>query len=355
MTELVDESSAIRKGEELDTGKLEAALRSKVPGLDGALELEQFRKGHSNLTYLLRCGDQEMVLRRAPFGSKVKGAHDMGREFKVLSKLQGYYGPAPKPIAYFEDPEIIGTPFYVMQRIRGAIFRIDCPEGLTISPELARKISLSFIQNLADLHMLDFRAAGLDELQKPGSYMERQVNGWADRYHGSQTDEISAIDEAITWLKKDIPADCGAALVHNDYKYDNIILDANDLTKIIGVLDWEMSTIGDPLADLATALSYWTNPGEDDPLSVARCFLTRAPGSMTRLELANRYAEITGRNVDNILYYYVLGTFKLAVIVQQIYYRYAKGLTQDERFAVMIEVVKLMGQRAVQTISSGRM
>lgn len=352
--DLIDKADAIRQGETLDVEKLGTALRGALPHLMGEVVVAQFRKGHSNLTYLVRVGHDEMVLRRAPFGTKVKGAHDMGREYKVLAHLQGIYAPAPKPLAFFEDAEIVGAPFYVMQRIKGVIFRANKPEELDLTPALARACAETFIQNLADLHAIDFRAAGLAELQRPGNYVERQVNGWAERYKGSQTDEIASIDDAFAWLKKAIPPDSDATLVHNDYKYDNLVLAPDGLTKIIGVLDWEMATIGDPLADLGTALGYWTDPGEEDPLSVTRCFLTNAPGSLSRMELAQRYAELTGRDISNLLYYYVLALLKLAVIVQQIYYRYAKGLTHDERFAIMIEIVKILGQRASETIATGK-
>lgn len=355
MTLPIDAAESVRAGEELDVSAIETQLRRAIPNLDGAFELAQFRKGHSNLTYLVRAGDREMVLRRGPFGSKVKSAHDMGREYRVLNALCTVFRPAPKPLAYFDDASIIGTTFYVMERIPGVILRAVKPTDLNPDADTVRRCCTTFISTLAQLHDVDYVAIGLESLRKEGQYVERQTLGWSERYRGSQTDEIESIDRVIDWLKADIPPDTAASLVHNDYKFDNIILDANDITRIVGVLDWEMATIGDPLADLGTALSYWVNPGEDDPLSVTSCFLTTMTGSMTRKELAARYAELTGRDTSNILYYYVLGLFKLAVIVQQIYYRYAKGLTKDERFAIMIEIVKILGQRAVQTIETGKM
>jgi aminoglycoside phosphotransferase (APT) family kinase protein len=347
---LVDKPRGIRSGEELDTAKLHAYLREHLSE-DGPLIVEQFPSGHSNLTYFLKLGDREFVLRRPPFGSKVKSAHDMGREFKVLSGLHPHYPPAPKPLHYCEDEAVIGAKFYVMERIRGVILRQVPPEGFEPEPGLVRQCCLSFVENLAQLHGLNYESTGLAELRKPGQYTERQVTGWAQRYTGSQTDDIPSIDQAIRWLEERIPQDTDAVLIHNDYKFDNIVLDPADPTRIIGVLDWEMATIGDPLTDLGTALGYWTNPGED-AMGIVQCFLTSAPGAMTRLELAEYYAQLTGRDVSNLLFYYIFALVKLAVIVQQIYYRYKHGLTQDERFAILIEMVRLVGAKAASSIEA---
>lgn len=349
---LVDRARAVRAGEELDVHALHAYLTEYL-GTEGSLSVEQFPSGHSNLTYLLELGDRELVLRRPPFGSKVKSAHDMGREYRVLSALHPIYPQAPKPLLYCDDEEVVGSKFYVMERLRGVILRQSPPPGLEFQPDLVRACCQAFIDNLATLHSLDFEAAGLGSLRKPGQYTERQVNGWAERYTGSKTDEIPDIDQAIAWLKERVPEDTGAALIHNDYKFDNIVLDAGDLTRIVGVLDWEMATIGDPMMDLGTSLGYWNNPGEEDPVATVQCFLTGLPGALTRLELAERYAERTGRDIGNIHVYYIFALVKLAVIVQQIYYRYKQGLTQDERFAILIEMVKLLGAKAVRSIDSG--
>ena len=350
---LVDQPRAIRPGEELNVDALRAYVNEHL-GAHGPLMLEQFPSGHSNLTYFLRLGDRELVLRRPPFGSKVKSAHDMGREYKVLSALHPIFPQAPKTLLYCDDEAVIGAKFYIMERIRGVILRQAPPLGLESTPELARQCCLAFIDNLATLHNLDYKAAGLDALQKPGQYTERQVNGWAKRYADSQTDDVPTIDQAIAWLQERIPPDTGAVLIHNDYKFDNIVLDPNDLTRIIGVLDWEMATIGDPLMDLGTSLGYWTNPGEDNAIVTVQCFLTNVPGALTRMELAERYAERTGRDIGNIHFYYIFALIKLAVIVQQIYYRYKHGLTTDERFAILIEMVKLLGTKAARSIDTGQ-
>jgi len=354
MSDFMDKSSAPRAGEELDLAKLEGYLKAHIAGLDGPLQVEQFPSGYSNLTYLLRVGDRNLVLRRPPFGSKVKSAHDMGREFRVLHALHPVYSPAPNPLLLCDDLDVMGAQFYVMERIHGVILRGKKPAGFSITPEVVRRSCEALADNLADLHALDFEAAGLGEMRKEGSYVERQVKGWVQRYFGSKTDEIPAIEDTAKWLEANFPADSGSVLVHNDYKYDNVVLAGDDLTKIIGVLDWEMCTIGDPLMDLGTALGYWMEPS-DPAMGVVQCFLTTEPGALTRMEFAERYAAKTGRDISNINFYYVFALFKLAVIVQQIYYRYKQGLTKDERFAPLIFMVGALGMKATEVLETGKM
>lgn len=269
---LLDTPREVRTGEELDIPRLQAYLGEQC-GLSGAVEVRQFPSGFSNLTYAVRVGERELVLRRPPFGSKVKSAHDMGREYRVLSALSRVYPPAPKPLIHCDDTSVLGAPFYVMERIRGVILRGRKPDGFTMTPDGARACCEALVRNLAALHAIDFEAAGLADLRKEGSYVERQVMGWTDRYYGSQTDDIPAIDQTAQWLKTNYPADTAACIVHGDYKFDNLVLDPNDLTRIIGVLDWEMATIGDPLMDLGTVLSYWVEQG-DPSMGRVQCFLT---------------------------------------------------------------------------------
>jgi aminoglycoside phosphotransferase (APT) family kinase protein len=339
--DFLDHSGAVRAGEELDVARLEPYLRSHFPEARGPLLVKQFPSGHSNLTYSVRLGEKEMVLRRPPFGSKVKTAHDMGREYHVLSKLHASY-PAPKPLLHCTDESIIEAPFYLMERVHGVVLRRKLPTGLELSPETARRLSESFIDNLARLHSLDYNALGLGDLGKPQGYLERQVKGWIERYHGSKTHELPEIEHITAWLIAHMPAQSGATLVHNDYKYDNMVLDAEDITHIRAVLDWEMCTLGDPLTDLGTALAYWVNADDPPEVQMVRWGPTGIPGSLTRAQLAQRYAEKTGRDVSNIVFYYVFALFKVAVIIQQIYYRYHHGLTKDQRFATMGEVTKML-------------
>jgi aminoglycoside phosphotransferase (APT) family kinase protein len=352
MADLRDRPTNVRAGEELDLARLEPLLLRYFPGAPGPLSVEQYPSGHSNLTYLLRLGDREIVLRRPPFGSKVKTAHDMSREYRVLSKLHSAYTVAPQVLLYCDDESILGSPFYLMEPIHGIIIRRDPPAGLPFTAETARRLSEAFVDNLAKLHALDYEAIGLADLGKPQGYLERQVRGWTDRYYGSQTHDLPEVGQITAWMRDHLPATSDAALIHNDYKYDNIVLATDDVTKIVGVLDWEMATIGDPLADLGTALAYWVDSHDPDELREIRWCPSTYPGSMTRAQLAERYAGETGRDVSHMAFYLVLARFKLAVIVQQIYFRYHQGLTKDPRFASMPGVVRILLRAALHCLET---
>ncbi|HSQ57267.1 MAG TPA: phosphotransferase family protein [Gemmata sp.] len=349
------ETAPVRPGEELPVAALEAYLTPRLPYSSGPLVVEQFPHGHSNLTYLLRMGDQEFVLRRPPFGNQVKTAHDMGRECRVLSKLSAVYPPAPTPVVYCEDASVLGAPFYVMERRRGVVLRRADTPGVTIDPPTARRLSTALIDNLALLHALDYRAAGLGDFGKPDGYVTRQVTGWINRYAAARTDDVPEMDGVARWLTDHTPAESGASLIHNDYKYDNLVLDPAEPTRIVAVLDWEMATVGDPLMDLGTTLGYWVE-ASDPPEARAGAFgPTALPGSLTRRELVRRYAEKTGRDVSGILFHYSFGLYKIAVIVQQIYARYVRGYTQDARFGHLNERVAALSKAALLAAESGRM
>ena len=347
MEDFTDHPRAVRQGEELDLARLEPFLLQHFPGCSGLVRVEQFPSGHSNLTYLVRLGPRELILRRPPFGSRVKSAHDMGREFRVLSKLHAAYPPAPKVLAYCDDDGVLGAPFYLMEPIHGVILRRDPPADMPFSAEMAQRLSETFIDNLARLHALDYEAVGLGDLGKPHGYLERQVRGWTERYFGSKTDELPEVDRVSEWMMERMPATGGAALIHNDYKYDNVVLDPANLTEIIGVLDWEMCTIGDPLSDLGTTLAYWVDPEDGEGLQKIRWCPSTYPGSLSRARLAERYARASGRDVSNLVFYLVFARFKVAVIVQQIYFRYRQGLTKDARFSGMAEVVQTLMRGAL--------
>jgi aminoglycoside phosphotransferase (APT) family kinase protein len=328
-------------------------LRSHFAHATGPLEIAQFPSGHSNLTYFLRLGDRELVLRRPPFGTKVKSAHDMSREYRVLAKLHGAYPPAPEVLLYCDDVSILGSPFYVMKPIHGIILRRTLPPDLDFKPDIARRLSESFVDNLARLHGLDYAAIGLADLGKPQGYLERQVRGWIERYHGSKTHELPEVEPLSAWLTKNLPPSSEAALIHNDYKFDNVVLHSADITKIVGVLDWEMCTIGDPLSDLGTALAYWVEPGDAEELQKIRWGPTNSPGSLTRSQLVERYARATGRDLAPMVFYVTFARFKVAVIVQQIYYRYHHGLTKDQRFAALLDVAKILLRASLHSAESG--
>jgi aminoglycoside phosphotransferase (APT) family kinase protein len=354
MNHNLDATAPVRPGEELPVAAVEAYLAERLPDAAGPLTVEQFPHGHSNLTYLLRRGDQEFVLRRPPFGNQVKTAHDMGREFRVLSRLSAVFPPAPRPSFYCEDTSVLGVPFYVMERRRGLILRRVENPGITIDPPTARRLSTALIDNLALLHALDYKAAGLADLGKPEGYVTRQVTGWINRYTNAQTDPLSQMDRIAEWLTDHMPSQSDAALVHNDYKYDNLVLDPGDLTRVVAVLDWEMATVGDPLMDLGTTLGYWVESGDPESVRASAVGPTALPGSLTRAELIARYAEKTGRDVSGMLFYYCFGLYKIAVILQQIYARYVRGHTRDERFSRLNERVATLSRQAIGALETGR-
>ena len=352
MTALFDTPTRVRAGEELDLTKLEPFLRSHFPAQREGIAVRQFPSGHSNLTYSVLLGDRELVLRRPPFGTKVKSAHDMGREFRVLSKLHNAYPLAPSVLLFCDDETILGAPFYLMEPIHGIIIRRDPPVGLEFSAPTVRRLSERFVDNLARLHGLDYAAIGLADIGKPEGYLQRQVVGWIERYAGSKTHDLPEVEQIASWMQRYMPSASEAALIHNDYKYDNVILNPDASTEIIGLLDWEMSTIGDPLTDLGTALAYWVDPDDPDELQEIRWGPTTCVGSLTRAEFAERYEQKTGRGITHIPFYLAFARFKVAVIVQQIYYRYHYGLTKDPRFAKMPEVVKALLHASLRTTRS---
>ena len=347
------DTTEIRRGEELDTGKLRAFLRENLNATTDEIEISQFPAGSSNLTYCVEIGADEYVLRRPPFGNQVKSAHDMKREFNVLSKLSKVYQPAPKPLVYCADEKVIGSEFYLMERRHGLIIRGVSPEILENSTQLQKKVCESFIENLANLHTLDYEKIGLGDLGKPKGYARRQVEGWTKRYFNAKTDEHAELEKSIEWLNRNIPNESGATLVHNDYKFDNVMLNPENLTEITAVLDWEMTTVGDPLMDLGTTLGYWmSKDAAGDLLNMPfnpRVLMT----NVSRKELVEMYAEKSGADVSGILFYYVFGTMKIAVIAQQIYFRFVKGFTADKRFGQFNFFVNALGIIAFQAIKTG--
>lgn len=346
------DTKPIRQGEELNEIHLQTFLQENLNVKFDEIEISQFPGGSSNLTYCIKIADEEYVLRRPPFGNQVKSAHDMSREFNVLDKLSEVYQPAPKPLIYCNDENVIGSEFYLMERRNGLIIRGKSPESLENSPELQRKVCESFIENLVNLHSLEYKKIGLGELGKPEGYVTRQVQGWTKRYFNAKTDEHIELEKTIEWLNQNIPESNGAALIHNDYKFDNVMLNPNDLTDIVAVLDWEMTTIGEPLMDLGSSLAYWMSKENGEEM-LSMPFNPRVlMENISRQELVEMYAQKSGSKVSGILFYYVFGTFKLAVIAQQIYFRFAKGFTQDKRFATFNHFVNSLGKIALHAIEN---
>ncbi len=348
---LIDQPKEIRAGEELNVNSLTAYLKENLTDFSGDIEVLQFPGGYSNLTYLVKIDSKEYVLRKPPVGANIKSAHDMGREFSVLTKLKPVYDKVPNPLIYCEDEDIIGSPFYMMERVPGLILRKNLPEGLSLKAKDFQALSERTIDNLASLHALDIEATGLINLGKPEGYVTRQVEGWTKRYFNAETEEIFAMNTTAEWMKSNMPANGKIAFLHNDYKYDNLVLDPESL-EIKAVLDWEMSTVGDPLMDLGAALAYWAEPDVHPALKSFN--LTWMEGNFDRQQVLDRYATSTGTDVDQIVFYYAFGCFKLGVIVQQIYARYEKGLTKDPRFAGLIHVVKACAENAANAIKHNR-
>ncbi len=348
----IDEAKDIRKGEDLDAAAVLRYLQKHVEGVGDEIEIKQFPGGASNLTYLLRSGDREMVLRRPPFGAKIKSAHDMGREHRVLDALSKGYNKVPQPLVHCEDESVIGAPFYVMERVEGVIIRHDM--GKELHAETVKGIADSLIDTFVDLHKLDYKAIGLGELGRPEGYIKRQVDGWSKRYIKSQTEEQKELEYVGRWLDDHQPKESGHSLIHNDYKHDNVILDADDLTQVKAILDWEMCTLGDPLMDLGTTLGYWMNP--DDPGIFVKSFENPSvlEGNPSREEFLHVYSLKSGKEVSHPVFYYAFGLWKTGVVLQQIYYRFKQGHTQDQRFAMFNHVVKAFGSMAYRAIELNR-
>ena len=350
-----DRSSRVRPGEELPVEPLFNYLSTHLPELSGPPIVEQFPAGFSNLTYLLRFADRELVLRRPPIGAKIKTAHDMSREYRILSHLYPVYKKVPRPLLFCEDESILGAPFYVMERVEGIILRAKPPAELDLSPDVMRTLSETFIENLTEIHEIDYEGAGLGELGSPQGYVKRQVEGWTKRYYNARTDDVPAIERLADWLHGNLPADSvKGALIHNDYKYDNLVLAPDDLGRVVAVLDWEMATIGDPLMDLGTSVGYWVEVTDPEEWQRDGFGLTALPGSLTRTELLEHYSRRTGRGIDEPVFYFAYGLLKIAVIVQQIYFRYQKGLTRDARFAELGGLVRACGELAQRAIERRR-
>ncbi|MDN5213555.1 phosphotransferase family protein [Fulvivirgaceae bacterium BMA12] len=346
---MIDEAKNIRPGEEVDRDRLHEFLSKAPEDFGEILEILQFPGGFSNLTYLIKTDKQEYVLRRPPRGANIKSAHDMGREFNVLSLLYQHYKKVPKPLLYQAEDDIIGAPFYIMERVKGIILRNRPPNNNSLTPQLMQLISEASVANLVKLHQLDIYETGLVNLGKPEGYVERQVTGWIKRYINAETDNIKAAKNIMHWLPENIPDTREVSLIHNDYKYDNLVLNPEKPEEIMAVLDWEMATVGDPLMDLGTTLAYWAEANDDDLLKPFN--LTWIPGNLTRDSVVETYFQQRNMAATNVLFYYVFGCFKVAVIVQQIYARYKKGFTDDPRFKHLIHVVKALltnGEKAIQ-------
>ena len=342
-----------RPGEDLATDRLEPYLRAQLPDTGGAFTLRQFGGGHANLTYLIRFGETEYVLRRPPLGPVALSAHDMKREHQVLATLPDIFPLAPRSFVYCGDAAIIGAEFHVMERRRGEVIRSDLPDRVKGDAALARRIGNMLVDTLAALHMADPASAGLGDLGRPEGYVERQLAGWTKRWHAAKDKDLPRVEAMIAWLSRRVPAAPAVTLLHNDYKLDNLIVAADDPARAVAVLDWDMCTRGDPLMDLGYMLNYWSEAGDDPAWRAAAFMPTWHPGFATRAEAVERYAEATGFALDDVRWYHVFGVFKLTVVIQQIYIRYLRGQTEDRRFAAFGERVATLAEKGCALIARG--
>ena len=340
------DTNPVRASEQLDWDALARYAREKLAAELGdrfdatpPMTVEQFPGGHSNLTYLLRFGRQEFVMRRPPFGPVPPKAHDMARECRILAAVHPVFPLTPQPYVLCEDTSVIGSTFYIMERRHGLVVRYDEPPELADQPVARRRVSAAMVDALADLHAVDINAHGLAALGKPAGFVERQVRGWSERWKRSQTSEQPEMDLLARWLVDRLPPDASRpTLLHGDFKLDNVMLDARDIGRLVAVFDWEMSAVGDPLVDLGILLAYWIHTvpaSQRDALTS----VTHRPGWFTRAEMLARYAARTGSDLTKIKFYEVFAVFKLAVVLQQIFYRYHRGQTDDARFATLDERV----------------
>jgi len=345
----------IRSGEEFPLENLKVFLENNTIDTSN-LNLKQFPSGYSNLTYFLKNSSQEMVLRRPPYGAKsLKGGHDMLREYTVLKNLKSQFHKVPNVHLYCDDENILGAPFYIMDRVQGYIIRPNLQQKNSPSKEIIEKISSSLVDTLVELHSVDINQANLNDLGKIDGYVKRQVEGWTKRYYHSKTDSISDMEFIAKWLNENQPKESKEAIIHNDFKYDNLVLDKNNYSNIISVLDWEMATIGDPFMDLGTTLGYWVDRNDLPELQLFQLSATTLEGNPSREGILEMYENKSGQTVNNPVFYYVFGLFKIAVIAQQIYFRYKKGFTKDKRFGLLNLAVISLSVMAKQAIVKDRL
>lgn len=329
---LLDSAKAVRDGESFDVQRMDAWLKEQVPDLRGTPEVAQFSGGASNLTYHLKYENRDLILRRPPFGHIAKGAHDMAREFQVQGALKPVYDAVPTMVALCQDQSVMDCDFYVMERILGIIPRANLPRGLKLDTTQTKQLCLGVIDKLIELHQVDHKAAGLDELGKGFGYVERQIGGWSARYGKSKTWNVPGWKYVMDWLRANMPNDIANVIIHNDFRFDNVVLSEENPMHIIGVLDWEMATLGDPLMDLGNTLAYWVEANDDKIQQSLRRQPTHLPGMLTRNEVVEHYCDKTGFKTDNWAFYEVYGLFRLAVIIQQIFYRYHHKQTRNPAF-----------------------
>jgi aminoglycoside phosphotransferase (APT) family kinase protein len=344
-----DGARAVRDEDAFDVPAVDDWLRQQTELPAGLPRVQQFSGGASNLTYLLKYGDRDLILRRPPGGTKAKSAHDMGREYRIQAGLKPVFRYVPAMVAHCTDDAVIGSEFYVMERVAGTIPRRS-ELGVDLTPEQTRQLGFTLIDTLAELHAVDADAAGLSDLGRGVGYVERQVGGWSDRYRKAKTWNVPSYERVMTWLAENQPADVRTCVVHNDFRLDNVVLAPDDPLRVAGVLDWELATLGDPLMDLGGALAYWVQADDDWAFRRFRLQPSDVPGMLTRDEIVAYYTERSGLKPENWAFYEVFGLFRLAVIAQQIYYRYHHKQTRNLRFKNFWLPVNLLERRCRRII-----
>jgi aminoglycoside phosphotransferase (APT) family kinase protein len=339
---ITDQPNDVRKEDTLDNHNLSMYLKEHLRffNKEDTLTIKQYSGGASNLTYLLSWSSQEIILRTSPHGANIKSAHDMSREFKVLSKLDGYFNYSPNALLYCDDNTIIGRPFYLMQRVAGIIPRRSFP--MSVEPKQAYAMCKDLIDVHIALHNVDLYKTDLIKLGKPEGYIQRQVSGWSTRYKNALIDGSLPATELMKWLADNQPEDTETTLIHNDYKFDNVVMSIEQPHNIIAVLDWEMTTIGSPLMDLGCSLAYWVEKNDPPAMQAIRMMPTNIDGMMTRQEIIEYYGNKRNIDMTDFNYFYKFGLFRLAVIVQQIYKRYTQGTTTNPAFKNFGELAKIL-------------
>lgn len=348
---ILDQAKDVRPGEELDVEIVDEWLKQHLHDLHGTPRVMQYAGGASNWTYCLTYPEQEIILRRAPEGTKAKGAHDMGREYRVQKALQPVYSYVPQMLAHCTDDSIIGSEFYVMEKLTGVIPRKNMPRGLTLDEPTIRQLCLNVIDCLVELHQVDYQRAGLEQLAKGAGYMQRQIEGWSERYRRAKTWNVPSAKYVMAWLKDNMPTEEKICVIHNDFRFDNVVLNPDNCVEVIGILDWEMATLGDPLMDLGNTLAYWVEQGDDFMAQSSRRQPTHLPGMLTRQQVIEYYCDKMGVSTENFTFYEVYGLFRLAVIVQQIYYRYHHKQTRNPAYKKFWTFVHYLLYRSKKAIS----
>ena len=354
MTDTIEppELAPVRPGEELDWASLEAYLVGQIPELAGPLEVQQFPSGAANLTYLLRFGPTELVLRRPPFGVVAPGAHDMRREFKVLSRLWRNFDRAPRAYAFCDDKDVIGADFVVMERRRGEVIRNVVPRSMAQHRDVGRRISFALVDAMADMHLLDPAANDLNDLGKPAGFAARQVAGWKTRWDLVRPEDgLPLMDEVPERLAASVPEPTRVSIVHNDLKLDNCQFDPSNPDRVQSIFDWDMTTLGEPLVDLGTLLNYWPDPSDPpDARRVSHEGMLRM-GLPTRGEITARYADRTGIDVSSAGWYEAFAQWKTGVVIQQLHNRWKKGESTDPRMAVIADRLPVLAEGASKLLS----